>query len=90
MSKKIMILGSSGLLGSTLQDFFRKNEINIYCHARNGTTPYCADLSKESEVLEMLRSINPDVVINLAGLTNVDYCQELCHCAIVSGFYFIE
>jgi dTDP-4-dehydrorhamnose reductase len=90
MSKKIMILGSSGLLGSTLQDFFRKNELNIYCHARNGRTPYYADLSKESEVLEMLRSINPDVVINLAGLTNVDYCQEYPQDAYLSNVKIIE
>ena len=29
--------------------------------------PYYADLSKEFEVLEMLGSINPDVVINLVA-----------------------
>jgi dTDP-4-dehydrorhamnose reductase len=90
MSKKIMILGSSGLLGSSLVDFFVTNNINILCHARDGSSKFNADLSDAKETLDMLKGAEPDVLINLAGLTNVDYCEENPQAAYVSNVKILE
>mgnify|MGYP004002526295 FL=1 len=90
MSKKILILGSAGLLGSSLINFFVKNNINVFCHTRNATSEYSADLTDEIQILKVLRSLNPDVVINLAGLTNVDECQKNHHEAYLCNVKILE
>ena len=88
--KKILILGSSGLLGSSLANFFISNKIDFLRHSREKGSILSADLTNSQAALSMLREINPDVVINLTGLTDVDYCQRNLQDAYLSNVKIIE
>lgn len=90
MSKNILILGSSGLLGSSLVNFFKKNNINVSCHSRSNNLKLSADLTNKKASLSMLRNSCPDVVINLTGLTDVDYCEKFPQEAYISNVKIIE
>lgn len=90
MNKKILILGSSGLLGSSLSNFFINNNIPILCHSRNSSSDLSADLTLQEDTLTMLRRVMPDVIINLTGMTNVDFCENNPQAAYLSNVKIIE
>ncbi len=69
---RILILGSSGFLGSTIFNTL-KNKFNIN---HNGLRKRKKDLSKKEELLSLLESSQPDIVINCSAITNVDYCEK--------------
>lgn len=73
--KKMIVLGGEGLLGS---DFLKKNTLSdwqIICHGRSAGSQAQADLSDREQTCAMLDKIEPDAVLNLVGLTNVDRCE---------------
>ena len=77
---KILVTGSSGLIGTKVtQDLTKKfkNVFSIYhnSHPEYGI-PVHLDLTKSDDVLKTLEKIKPDVIIHLAALTNVDACEE--------------
>lgn len=69
--KKILITGSHGQLGRALNDYYRENEdvrlINTDVEELN--------ITDRQEVLEKVREIAPDVIINCAAHTQVDACE---------------
>ena len=77
MSKKILILGSSGLLGSTLVPYLKSRGYNVVSHSRGRTsaTDIVFDLEIQFETVANLSKIQPDTIINLVGLTSVELCE---------------
>ena len=80
-NKKILIVGSSGLIGNTISKYFFKNNINLYLGISKKTKQksknYLSNFGKIS-VLDPLYttnfekkviSINPDLIINCIGIT---------------------
>jgi len=59
---KIGIIGHQGLVGSEL--------------IKRGYEPLWCDIRHKDEVSEVIRGYNPDVIINCAAITSVDYCEE--------------
>ncbi|MDB0065488.1 SDR family oxidoreductase [Oceanospirillaceae bacterium] len=77
---KILILGSTGLLGSSLVPHLRQGGHNIVTHARTeGTAEFIGDLEGRSVTHELLTIVQPSIIINLVGLTSVEICQEQPH-----------
>lgn len=73
---KILLLGSTGLLGSTLSPFLQSQVGYIVAtHSRSKGAQYQADLRDPKEANKLLRKIQADIIINLVGLTNVDLCE---------------
>lgn len=72
---KLLLLGSTGLLGSTLSGFLASGEREVCTHGRGGGAQYKGDLSDPEQAISLLRLVRPDVVINLTGLTNVELCE---------------
>lgn len=72
---RVLILGSTGLLGSVLTPFL-KLRYKIITHAYSGVADFNVDLTDEVEAHKFLTKINPTVIINLAGLTSVELCQR--------------
>jgi dTDP-4-dehydrorhamnose reductase len=72
---KILVLGSTGLLGSTLSTYLVSRDEEVSTHGRSEGAQFQADLSSPKEAFNLLRKNQPDVMINLSGLTNVDLCE---------------
>ena len=72
---KILITGSNGLLGSTFVPLLDLPEYEVKTHARSGSANFYADLSVRQDTYDLLDQAQPDVIVNLVGLTDVDRCE---------------
>ena len=76
--KKILITGASGQLGKTLKTLFTpKYDIiptskNYDTHQKN----YFCDITNPLSIRDIVSATSPDIIINLAALTNVDLCEK--------------
>ena len=76
--KKILITGASGQLGKTLKTLFSsKYDIiptskNYYTYQKN----YFLDITNPILIRDIVSATSPDIIINLAALTNVDLCEK--------------
>lgn len=73
--KTVLILGGSGLLGSNiglqLSEYF-----NVIKQGFSKNADIQSDLTKKSEVVELIEKSNPDVIINTVAETSVEKCEE--------------
>jgi dTDP-4-dehydrorhamnose reductase len=77
---KILILGSTGLLGATLVPYLKMSKDNIVTHSKkNSTADFIFDLCDWDKTFKFLTYIQPTIIINLVGLTSVDLCQKQPH-----------
>ncbi|RZD45541.1 MAG: hypothetical protein CXT78_05145 [Thaumarchaeota archaeon] len=81
MKKKLFIIGIGGLTGSKLVEIAKK-DFEIF-GSYNYRDPKSViqkniklDISNSTKIKEILEEIKPDVVINTAGINNVDYCEK--------------
>lgn len=65
---KILITGTSGLLGSELVKKFYNEELLL-------PSSKALDITNESQVLQFCRENKPEVIIHSAAYTNVDNCE---------------
>ena len=70
--KKILILGSSGILGSQLV----KNLSKKYIILHNGIKKRKYDLTKYSSLENLLNKNKPDLIINCIAITNIEFCEK--------------
>ena len=88
---KILILGSTGLLGSTLVPFLKAGGYNIVTHARKkGSADFIFDLDNWDMSCEFLTQINPALIVNLVGLTSVEFCQQETHAGYLTNTHTVE
>jgi dTDP-4-dehydrorhamnose reductase len=78
--RKILLTGGSGLLALNWALYLRDNfDIYLGLHKRiiklNGVNTCKLDLENECELENVLITIKPDILINTAGLTNVEECE---------------
>ena len=73
--KKILITGSNGLLGSKLSPYL-KNFVEVYSSSCNTKSDFQFDLTKFKDVKKLIEISDPDFILNLAALTNVDECEK--------------
>ena len=88
--KKILVTGSTGLLGSTLVPYLKYRGYNVVTLARTGLADFYIDLAKGHKCNELLTQIQPSLIINLVGLTNVDLCQEQPNAAYLANILTVE
>lgn len=74
-SFKVLLLGSSGLLGSNLLPFLVSCGHDVKTHSRDTGGQYHADLTDLKDTYDLLGKIEPEIIINLIGLTDVDRCE---------------
>ena len=67
---KILITGSSGMLGHDLIEILKDNHELIL------TSSKTLDITDNNRVIEFICENKPDIVINSAAYTNVDGCEE--------------
>ena len=88
MNKTILITGCSGQLGyrlySDLSNYF--NVIDTY--KEHESKDKKLDLTSKEDFNYIFSNYSPDIIINCAALTDVDYCEENkshCHAVNVEG-----
>ena len=71
----ILISGSNGLLGTSLKIYFNKKKID-YCTIGRKNCNFSGDIQDNSFVEKTIKKVKPEIFINLAAITDVDYCEN--------------
>lgn len=78
---RILVTGATGLLGMSLAPLLARRGHTVLRHGFRAGADVQADLRERGATASMLDAAQPDVVINLAALTNVDTCEADPHAA---------
>jgi dTDP-4-dehydrorhamnose reductase len=83
IKNRILIIGSNGMLGQRLVDFFRgDNKIELKCASAEDESVHSGidytqiDIRQKNKVRELILGFFPDFVINTAAYTNVDKSES--------------
>jgi dTDP-4-dehydrorhamnose reductase len=87
---KVLLLGSTGLLGSTLTPYLNSLGYDVATHSRSKETSYQLDFTDSNKTIELLNEIRPDVIVNLIGLTDVDLCEASPNQAYMTNVRVVE
>ena len=72
----VLITGASGLLGSDLVPILKNSNYNVITHAKSKRADYSCDLSIKEHSFYLYDNVDPDIIINLVGLTSVELCEQ--------------
>lgn len=76
---KVLVTGASGLIGKQVISDLVNENFDVYScyHIEKPAsgTKVLLDLSKQDQIIDVVKSIRPDVVIHLAAITDVDMCE---------------
>ncbi len=76
---KLLVIGSTGLVGSKLATLAEKYgfEAHNTQNARKSTLPSSVhlDITDHDSTLRVVKDVQPKVIVNTAALHNVDYCE---------------
>ena len=72
---KVIIFGSTGMLGQALQKEAQNRNHSITRIARKNAD-ICVDISNDSSLKKILSAIKPDVVINTVAIVQHDECEN--------------
>ena len=76
--KRYLILGASGLLGMKLIDHIHQSHGTFFGNKLEGVkNTSFLDIKNTESLGALLRKVQPEVVINCIGMTNVDLCEHL-------------
>ena len=81
MRKRILITGTSGQLGNAVLNEFQDYEILavdlIPTAIQSRSIEFKSlDITKKDEVKSVIQSFKPEIILNLAAMTDVDACEE--------------
>jgi len=76
---KLLVIGSTGLVGSKLASIASRYGFEPYNTQNTRKWPFPnsvqLDITDHDATLRLVREIRPKVIVNTAALTNVDYCE---------------
>lgn len=76
---KFLIIGGSGVIGSKLIQYLVNKGMEVeFTYLKNNTRfsgGHKLDITQKTPTIELISSINPDVVIHTTALTDVDKCE---------------
>ena len=73
---KIIIVGASGLLGSVLVPAIKSAGHNVFTMGRLPTNDFRCDIGDLKSASSLFNESQPDMIINLVALTDVDVCES--------------
>lgn len=87
---KILITGSTGLLGSSLTPYLKNLGYQVIAHANDRQADVNFNLCSLKLTEQFLDNINPDIIINLVSLTSVEVCEENINLAYLTNTCTVE
>lgn len=72
---RVLVLGSTGLLGSTLAPSLRAGGAEVVTHGQRHPADHQVDLGDRLAVHAMLDQVRPGAVVHAAALSGVDACE---------------
>ena len=87
---KILITGANGLLGSSLVPYLEKHKYEVIRQSRKEKGSLIFDLSNFDQTYVMISKVQPDIVVHLAALTDVDKCQTCPNEAYLANVKTVE
>jgi len=76
---KFLVTGAAGLVGSQIiKDLVQQDHTVFSCYHDEKPlygTPVLLDLAEKDKIIQTLQETNPDRIIHLAAITNVDLCE---------------
>jgi len=69
--KKFLITGGNGLVGKYLNFLLEKKNYNFFSFSKEEMNITCKE-----KIYKVFKEIKPDIVIHLAALTDVDFCER--------------
>lgn len=78
------------MLGCALIPLLRSRGHAVLCHGYSHPADFNADLTSYAEAAEILSRSMPEIIINLAALTNVDTCETNPHDAYLLNVRTVE
>lgn len=85
--KRVLILGSTGFLGNILLKFLKKNFVVFSDRSFKKKLKKC---SNDEFFNEVILQKNPDIILNLVALTDVDKCEKNKKKALNSNCTFVK
>jgi len=73
---KIVAVGASGLLGSMLVPTLKSSGHNLVTVGRSPINDFKCDVGDLASVRSLFNELQPDILINLVALTDVDLCES--------------
>ena len=73
---KIVAVGASGLFGSVLVPSLKLAGYAVFTVGRSLDNDFRCDIGDSESVHSLLNELQPDVLINLVALTDVDLCES--------------
>ena len=87
---KILVTGATGLLGSSLVPHLKKCGYKVVTHAHRTQADFMFDLANKVKTHEILEQIQPNVIVNLVSLTNVELCENQVNLAYLANTRTVE
>lgn len=87
---KILVTGATGLLGASLVPYLKKIGYMVVTQARTTKADLTCDLTNKIATHAFLEKLKPNIIINLAALTNVDVCEEEINLAYLANTCVVE
>ena len=75
-NKKLIILGSTGLLGNAILPKLSVSGFDIVSVGRTKGVDYISDVFNYEELCQTFIKEKPDIVLNLIAKTDVDHCEK--------------
>ncbi|PKQ06173.1 MAG: NAD(P)-dependent oxidoreductase [Alphaproteobacteria bacterium HGW-Alphaproteobacteria-11] len=72
---KVLLLGSTGLLGQAVAPAWRRRGHTVLEAARHNA-PIALDIADNDALVAALEAETPDIVVNTAALTDIDACER--------------
>jgi len=71
----VLVTGATGLLGSTLVPFLKYHGHQVTRLGHSHVADINADLVSYEQTKQVLNQVRPEIIINLAAMTDVDRCE---------------